>query len=235
MSRILIGNIKGPQGAQGIQGPQGPVGATGPQGPMPPLINNALATEAGVAALDAAMGKNFQDQITQLNSDSLINRGKIASISTDTEIISLETGVFTVQLSGTQSYIPSNWGNLTIYDTGEFPYKRFEFVSTDGNAYYRLANKLNNTWYTDWKEIASKSDLPTRLITGVNNENDIPLNTFGTVESVDSSLCPAQGTTTYTYQCFGSNARKTLIFYKADGTAYIKNYTSSAWSAWSTK
>ena len=69
MARILIGNIKGPQGAQGIQGPQGPVGATGPQGPMPDLINNALATQAGVAALDAVMGKVLQDQITQLNSD----------------------------------------------------------------------------------------------------------------------------------------------------------------------
>lgn len=69
MPKILIGNIKGPQGAQGIQGPQGPVGATGPQGPMPDLINNALATEAGVAALDAAMGKTLQDQLTELNSN----------------------------------------------------------------------------------------------------------------------------------------------------------------------
>ena len=69
MPRILIGNIKGPQGAQGIQGPQGPVGATGPRGPMPDLINNALATEAGVAALDAAMGKTLQDQLTELNSN----------------------------------------------------------------------------------------------------------------------------------------------------------------------
>ena len=69
MQRILIGNIKGPQGAQGIQGPQGPVGATGPQGPMPDLVNNALATEAGIAALDAVMGKTLQDQITDLNSN----------------------------------------------------------------------------------------------------------------------------------------------------------------------
>ena len=69
MGRILIGNIKGPQGAQGIQGPQGPVGATGPMGPMPDLINNALATQAGMAALDAAMGKTLQDQITKLNSE----------------------------------------------------------------------------------------------------------------------------------------------------------------------
>ena len=65
MARILIGNIKGPQGEQGPQGVQAPVGPQGPQGPLPPLVNNALATEAGVAALDAAMGKTLQDQITQ--------------------------------------------------------------------------------------------------------------------------------------------------------------------------
>lgn len=65
MARILIGNIKGPQGEQGPQGVQGPVGPQGPQGPLPPLVNNALATEAGVSALDAVMGKTLQDQITQ--------------------------------------------------------------------------------------------------------------------------------------------------------------------------
>jgi len=72
MGRILIGNIKGPQGEQGEQGIQGPVGPQGPQGPLPPLINNALATVAGVAALDAVMGGNLQSQITSLNRD-LVN------------------------------------------------------------------------------------------------------------------------------------------------------------------
>lgn len=85
MQRILIGNIKGPQGAQGIQGPQGPVGATGPQGPMPDLVNNALATEAGVAALDAVMGKTLQDQITQLNSNFAYIDVDMTSASVATE------------------------------------------------------------------------------------------------------------------------------------------------------
>ena len=65
MARILIGNIKGPKGDTGAQGPQGATGPQGPQGPLPPLVNNALATEAGVSALDAVMGKTLQDQITQ--------------------------------------------------------------------------------------------------------------------------------------------------------------------------
>ena len=80
MGKVLIGNIKGPQGIQGpkgergLQGPVGPVGpqgekgdtgaqgpkgdrgATGPQGPagpMPPLVNNFLTTESGLGAADA--------------------------------------------------------------------------------------------------------------------------------------------------------------------------------------
>lgn len=69
MARILIGNIKGPKGDTGAQGPQGATGPQGPQGPLPPLVNNALATEAGVSALDAAMGKTLQEQITDNKDD----------------------------------------------------------------------------------------------------------------------------------------------------------------------
>lgn len=82
MARILIGNIKGPKGDTGAQGPQGATGPQGPQGPLPPLVNNALATEAGVAALDAAMGKTLQEQITNNKNDitelnSNLNNGKL--------------------------------------------------------------------------------------------------------------------------------------------------------------
>ncbi len=93
MARILIGNIKGPQGIQGpkgergIQGPQGPAGpqgekgdtgaqgpkgdkgatgAQGPAGPMPTLTNNLLATVPGTA-LDATMGKQLKDEIDSQN------------------------------------------------------------------------------------------------------------------------------------------------------------------------
>ena len=84
MARILIGNIKGPQGEQGPQGVQGPVGPQGPQGPLPPLVNNALATEAGVSALDAAMGKTLQDQITQ-NTQGItqLNSNKVGSVTVE--------------------------------------------------------------------------------------------------------------------------------------------------------
>ena len=93
MAKILIGNIKGPQGIQGIQGPQGlkgntgatgpqgvpgpqgdrgiqgiqgPIGPIGPQGPLPPLMANYLATAAGQGALDAYMGKLIDQRLTDL-------------------------------------------------------------------------------------------------------------------------------------------------------------------------
>lgn len=90
MARILIGNIKGPQGIQGekgdkgdigpqgiqgVQGPQGEIGPKGPQGeigpqgpqgiqgPLPPLIDNYLATEPRKAALDAIVGKLLDERL----------------------------------------------------------------------------------------------------------------------------------------------------------------------------
>lgn len=107
MGRILIGNIKGPQGAQGIQGPQGPVGATGPQGPMPDLINNALATQAGVAALDAVMGKTLQDQITQLNSDFLIKTFQFVFTSKATDSSGYELQTVDIIPDGYTGYVLS--------------------------------------------------------------------------------------------------------------------------------
>lgn len=110
MARILIGNIKGPQGIQGpkgdtgpqgiqglqgetgIQGPKGEIGPAGPQGPqgpqgiqgpMPPLIANFLMQEQGKAALDAYMGtliKQKLDELVQKDTDLL---EKITQLNSD--------------------------------------------------------------------------------------------------------------------------------------------------------
>ena len=79
MAKILIGNIKGPQGEQGPQGVQGPVGPQGPKGdtgPMPTLINNGTTTQAGVGALDAAYGKTLTDKDTDLQNQLNTLNGK---------------------------------------------------------------------------------------------------------------------------------------------------------------
>lgn len=82
MARILIGNIKGPQGDRGQQGERGPQGAQGVPGTTPALVNNALATQAGVAALDAVMGKTLSDKIGQVfqNRGQISWRGEITQI-----------------------------------------------------------------------------------------------------------------------------------------------------------
>lgn len=67
MARILIGNIKGPQGDRGQQGERGPQGAQGVPGTTPALVNNALATQSGVAALDAVMGKTLMDKLNAIS------------------------------------------------------------------------------------------------------------------------------------------------------------------------
>ena len=79
MARILIGNIKGPQGEQGPQGPKGDTGPQGPKGdtgPMPTLINNGTTTQAGVGALDAAYGKTLADKDTDLQNQLNTLTGK---------------------------------------------------------------------------------------------------------------------------------------------------------------
>lgn len=149
MARLLIGNIKGPQGAQGIQGPQGPVGPTGPQGPMPDLINNALATQAGVAALDAVMGKTLQDQITQQNSNltysynEVVHNGVTWYVHTlrlkDIQIISA-TGA--ISCEGCSNVWGSVYASDTIYANftypnpfAELPSIHLNFVPSGANAW----------------------------------------------------------------------------------------------------
>lgn len=86
MAKILIGNIKGPQGEQGPQGVQGPVGPQGPKGdtgPMPTLINNGTTTQAGVGALDAAYGKTLADKDTDLQNQLNTLNGKTEELEED--------------------------------------------------------------------------------------------------------------------------------------------------------
>ena len=119
MARILIGNIKGPQGPQGIQGetgpqgsqgiqgetgPQGPQGIqgekgdTGPQGPqgiqgpLPPLIANYLATESGKAALDAIVGKLLDERLTAAEKSlTQLNSDKVSQNDLNNRVSSILT------------------------------------------------------------------------------------------------------------------------------------------------
>ena len=128
MARILIGNVKGPKGDTGLQGIQGEIGPAGPQGPLPPLVNNALATTAGVAALDAVMGKTLQDQITEQNSN-LTRKQLIATegtteadiknfISSSISNGQLSFSIVTILNSANTAFFGEN-GNFTILVAGD--------------------------------------------------------------------------------------------------------------------
>ena len=103
MAKILIGNIKGPQGEQGPQGDQGPVGPQGPKGdtgPMPTLINNGTTTQAGVGALDAAYGKTLTDKDTDLQNQLSTLNGKTPFVEFHTQNVDLVEGINDIYVSG---------------------------------------------------------------------------------------------------------------------------------------
>lgn len=123
---VIIGYAKGAQGDVGPQGPTGPQGPEGPQGPLPPLVNNALATTAGVAALDAVMGKTLQDQITQTNSNLALkaNASDLTALAQKTLANGYagDAGTNNYTLKGLSAYLvvcatvaANNTSNMAVY------------------------------------------------------------------------------------------------------------------------
>ena len=147
MARILIGNIKGPQGPQGIQGetgpqglqgiqgetgPQGPQGIqgekgdTGPQGPqgiqgpLPPLIANYLATESGKAALDAIVGKLLDERLT----------------AAEKAVTQLNSEAFFVPVSYFRDKINKSYSRIEVFIFGKLVVIRINVLIDDFDKYY---------------------------------------------------------------------------------------------------
>lgn len=147
MARILIGNIKGPQGPQGIQGetgpqglqgiqgetgPQGPQGIqgekgdTGPQGPqgiqgpLPPLIANYLATESGKAALDAIVGKLLDERLT----------------AAEKSLTQLNSEAFFVPVSYFRDKINKSYSRIEVFIFGKLVVIRINVLIDDFDKYY---------------------------------------------------------------------------------------------------
>lgn len=152
MARILIGNIKGPKGDTGPQGIQGEIGPQGPQGPLPPLVNNALTTTAGVAALDAAMGKTLQDQVTTTNSNlnALSNNlGGKKTISAATEVTFDTNGYGLVNFGYTFANTYTNVilsNNTRLYFQIEIYLSGFGVFAFDASGTKLINTKIWVTW-----------------------------------------------------------------------------------------
>ncbi|HJC47015.1 MAG TPA: hypothetical protein IAA04_03065, partial [Candidatus Lachnoclostridium pullistercoris] len=98
--------------------------------PLPPLVNNALATEAGVSALDAAMGKTLQEQITN-------NKNDITELNSN-----LATAIYSSDLMESHSS-PAfvRWDK----DTLNTPFKAGKTTSQDG---FAICYGIYSGWQT---------------------------------------------------------------------------------------
>lgn len=134
MARILIGNIKGPQGPTGPRGATGPQGPAGPQGPLPPLTNNFLATVAGQSALDAVAGKTLKDQLDKQNSD-------LALKANSSEFALKETGFTYLNGASGTSLFAKRTGRVVSVTL-----KNIKCTANSEIAQATTSGVLSNTW-----------------------------------------------------------------------------------------
>lgn len=107
-----------------------------------------------------------------LNSNSMMKRGIVNSIASDTAILNYDPGTYQIALSTSSTYMPDRYGTLTVLDSGDV-YKSFIFVKTATNTMYnRVGHKTNGTWYGDWKELAAASNTPKLTIV----DQNLPIN-----------------------------------------------------------
>lgn len=148
--------------------------------PMTSLINNALATVPGVAALDATMGKTLQDQITLLNSNltKKVNSDDIAL----TDVKSKFTGSTNctvekafkqgniIQLYVTIKNISSGWTEFSLTTT-------YSIVSTAPGKIHKASSSDSATELTCSFNGAKVIVLSTNAVAnGVNVQFDLMIN-----------------------------------------------------------
>ncbi|RFZ78797.1 DUF2479 domain-containing protein [Lacrimispora amygdalina] len=114
------------------------------------LVNNALTTIAGVAPLDAAMGKTLQDQITTTNSNLTGLSSTVDSLSTDItsgiKPVTNRTANFVTD--GTDYDTLSQPGWYYIYSTVHAPASNLGRVLVRVESIY-----VSGVWYTTQKAI----------------------------------------------------------------------------------
>lgn len=177
MARILIGNIKGPQGIQGpkgdigpqgIQGPKGDTGPAGPkgatgatgatgpqgpqgiQGPLPPMVANYFMQEQGKAALDAYMGYLIKQKLDELVSKDAELLEKFTQLNSELKNSLLKTFPVAPETPGffnDYGYVLSSYGNKYGQQFDADCY--YLAVSSEGNIYVGLQLNRNPTitWF----------------------------------------------------------------------------------------
>lgn len=250
MARILIGNIKGPkgdkgeQGDQGPVGPQGPAGAKGEKGDMPALVKELTATEEGVAALDAVVGKILNDKITQLNSD-LNDRTPVG----DLQVIADTNGINSrriVQCGANTLNTPYKEGLTlgaegTAYINMSSPdYGTIYYVVSGGNEIY-LRSKDGGKW-SSWTCVITNAVFNPVAITDLNNINpgfNFSCYSSNTLNSPYKSgltgNTAAGGVISFGYANYGAQIAVPAGTPNTGNNLFVRTMANGIWSDWEVK
>lgn len=122
------------------------------------LVNNGLTTEAGKFSLDAAFGKNLQDQITQQNSNIPSITFTIRPGLRDILDLSNKSGVYETNLAVLNLPL-SAYGRAIISKNQENKWIYVEFLPTDlSTIYFNFYNGYTDSpGWIGWKKIPFQS------------------------------------------------------------------------------
>lgn len=122
------------------------------------LVNNGLTTEAGKFSLDAAFGKNLQDQITQQNSNIPSITFTIRPGLRDILDLSNKSGVYETNLAVLNLPL-SAYGRAIISKNQENKWIYVEFLPTDlSTIYFNFYNGYSEIpGWIGWKKIPFQS------------------------------------------------------------------------------
>lgn len=93
--------------------------------------------------------------ISALNSKSLFYRTPtVTSITSNTDLWNMGTGIYLISLSSASEYIPARWGILVVFNC--MTDAAYFYLTTFGESYLRIAYNLisgTTAWRYDWKRI----------------------------------------------------------------------------------
>lgn len=178
MARILIGNIRGPQGVQGPKGDKGDTGATGPAGPMG-AVDNATPIEFTEAAqrenlvsgdaINVLFGKikKWYGDFSDMAFSGIADYLKVNEIPAGTNLNSITTpGFYYCKTNAiAESLVNRPAYNAFFMIVGQHAianggvYQRVvEYLTTTPKVYFR--NRYDNDW-GGWHREYTTADKPT--------------------------------------------------------------------------
>ena len=168
----------------------------------------------------------------------------ITSLTSDTEILTLNNGAYQIALTSDSQYIPTRWGTLVINFSGS-SYGVAIYVSTAGDVWTRH-KKNNNEWHNSWTQLAVGTYGLTGIASGTYSSSqtiEAFLDTLSTttpwmvaITSNDSSgdlVTASNQHLFYIYQMAVGNAQNRFQVAVAVSTPKMYVRTKYWWGTWS--